>query len=129
MAVKQSDQVNRSGPIRFAISGAILGLAAFLLIYGHYSLDVTDPFWIYESGDTDLISHQLGFDLFRSQDWSVPPGIIRDYPRGQVASVVYSDVIPIRLRALSSSILLYSSSIASSGLILFSLSSLLNSLK
>ncbi len=79
----------------YIISGAFLGILLFFVIYGPQTLCPTNVAFLYDSGDQDVLSHQLGFDFFRISPWKIPPGLNQFYPYPYDSSVIYSDSIPL----------------------------------
>ncbi len=79
-----------------ALFGALLGAAAFFLIFGARGLNVTDDSWI-DSGyvDRDIVQHYAGWLFYRDAPVSFPfcmSGAM-NYPYG--ASVLFTDSIPL----------------------------------
>ncbi len=73
----------------------ILGIGAFLLIYGTTPLDVTNDAWIMAGYDeTDIIQHYSGWLAFRNSDWTFPLGIASDMAVGEGTCISYTDSIP-----------------------------------
>lgn len=77
------------------IAGAILGVTAFLLIYGVYPLDVTNDSWLFATYvEDDLSQHYTGWLYFRQSPWTWPLGFASElaYPVG--SSISFTDSIP-----------------------------------
>ena len=79
----------------YAISGMVIGMLLFLMIYGFAPLVPTNVSFLYDSTDFDLMSHQFGFDFYRYSDWSHPIGETASYPYPYISSVINSDSIPL----------------------------------
>lgn len=79
----------------YAVSGMVIGIILFLMIYGIASLVPTNVSFLYDSTDFDLMSHQFGFDFYRYSDWSHPIGETESYPYPYISSVINSDSIPL----------------------------------
>ncbi len=78
------------------IAGAILGLAAFLCIYGPEPLRVTSIGWTQQGFyGQDIRQHQAGWMFYRNSPWSFPlcRALNLGYPEG--TSVSYTDSIPV----------------------------------
>lgn len=76
--------------------GALIGVAAFLLIYGTPPLDVQNDAWIYQGFvEKDVTQHYAGWTNFRSSDWSFPLGKAENlmYSAGTIIS--FTDSIPL----------------------------------
>lgn len=67
----------------------MLGVVAFLLIFGYHPLDPTFVSWI-SSGD--LAQHYLGWLFFRKADWTFPIGQVQELGLELSSAVVYCDV-------------------------------------
>ncbi|MCI8557218.1 MAG: hypothetical protein HFI19_05545 [Lachnospiraceae bacterium] len=75
---------------------ALIGAAAFLVIYGTDALHVTFDWWILNGYvEDDIIQHYAGWMAFRASDWSFPLGLAGNlgYPEGVVIS--FTDSIPL----------------------------------
>lgn len=72
--------------------GIFVGAALYIAIFGISYLNPLHTEWLYSGGD--LTQHQVGWELFRQSNWSLPLGKTANlmYPDG--ASVVYTDSIP-----------------------------------
>ncbi|MEG0614645.1 MAG: DUF6311 domain-containing protein [Oscillospiraceae bacterium] len=86
----------KDGKIVF-FGGFILGIIAFLIIYGVKVLDFTYDGWLLQgSGFTgDLTQHYLGWVYFRDSDWSFPLGLIENLSYPDKISIIYTDSIPL----------------------------------
>ncbi len=87
------DKIKRYSHI---IVAAIIGIAAFICIYGTGTLDVTHDTWIlakYDEGD--IIQHYAGWITYRNAPWTFPlaNNLHIAYPDG--ANIAFSDSIPI----------------------------------
>ena len=71
-----------------------LGLFWFWVLFNTFALPFSHVYWTYRY-DSDSFQHQLGWTVFRSEAWSLPPGRIAalNYPYG--SSIVYTDSIPL----------------------------------
>ncbi len=79
-----------------ALIGAAIGAAAFLLIFGVRSLNVTDDLWILSGyADRDIVQHYAGWVFYRNSPIVFPLCFTTsiNYPFG--ASILFSDSIPI----------------------------------
>lgn len=78
---------------KIVIFSFLLGLLAFLFIYGPGTLDPTNTRWLLNAGD--LTQHFLGWSFFRNDNWSFPLGktISYGYPFG--ISITYTDSVPL----------------------------------
>lgn len=74
---------------------ALIGIGAFLLIYGTTPLHVTNDAWIMAGYDeTDIIQHYSGWLAFRNSDWTFPLGVASDMAVGDGTCISYTDSIP-----------------------------------
>lgn len=74
---------------------AVIGIGAFLLIYGTTPLQVTNDAWIMAGYDeTDIIQHYSGWLAFRNSDWTFPLGVASDMSVGDGTCISYTDSIP-----------------------------------
>ena len=76
------------------IYGFIIGLTAFIAVYGLKVLDVTKDGWIFKS-DIDLRQHYLGWMAYRMSPWSFPLGMTDRLSYPHPMSVVFTDSIPL----------------------------------
>ncbi len=80
----------------FVLGGAVIGAAAFILLYGFSPLDVTNDVWL-RGGyvERDTIQHYAGWLFYRDSAWSWPLGVANNmgYPSG--GYVGFTDSIPI----------------------------------
>lgn len=78
-----------------ALLAAILGMAAFLIIYGQTPFHVTNDAWIMAGYDeTDIIQHYSGWLAFRNSDWSFPLGLASDMACGEGTYISFTDSVP-----------------------------------
>ncbi len=74
---------------------ALLGAAAFLIVYGQTPLHVTNDAWIMAGYDeTDIIQHYSGWVAFRNSDWAFPLGLASDMAYGEGTYISFTDSIP-----------------------------------
>lgn len=74
---------------------AILAVIVFLLVYGPYSLDVTNDAWILLQYDgTDMMQHYAGWAQYRISDWNYPLGYANKLAYGDGTYITYTDSIP-----------------------------------
>ncbi len=74
---------------------ALLGAAAFLIVYGQTPLHVTNDAWIMAGYDeTDIIQHYSGWAAFRNSDWTFPLGLASDMAYGEGTVISFTDSIP-----------------------------------
>ncbi|WP_026491197.1 DUF6311 domain-containing protein [Butyrivibrio sp. XPD2002] len=83
----------RTSRVVFAI-GALIGAAAFLIIYGFKPLDVTDDSWIIYRG-ADLSHHYIGWLFYRNTPWRFPVGLLRGLTYPDEFAITYMDSIPL----------------------------------
>lgn len=77
------------------VLSAVLGVIVFLLMYGIYSLDVTNDAWILHQFDgTDTIQHYAGWAQYRISDWKYPLGYAAKLAYGDGTYITYTDSIP-----------------------------------
>ena len=77
------------------ILAAIIGTAAFLMIYGITPLDPTSDSWIMAGYDEpDIIQHYSGWIAFRNSEWAFPIGLAKDMAIEEGTFVSYTDSIP-----------------------------------
>lgn len=73
----------------------MIGLIAFLSVYGWTPLNVTNDHWIMAGYDeTDIIQHYAGWTSFRNSDWSFPLGLAGDMACEDGTYISYTDSIP-----------------------------------
>ncbi|HOV13874.1 MAG TPA: DUF6311 domain-containing protein, partial [Spirochaetota bacterium] len=84
---------NKKNKIIMVFICGLLGVLAFITIFGIKVLDVTYIDWITDG--FDLQQHYFGWSFFRNDTWHFPLGktINYGYPFG--ISVVYTDSIPL----------------------------------
>lgn len=75
------------------VSG-IIGVAAFLLIYGYKVLNITNDGWLV-NGAGDTSAHYVGWLYYRDAPWQFPIGLQEGITYPYKFSVVYMDSIPI----------------------------------
>ena len=73
--------------------GAVLGVIAFIMIYGVKVLNFTYTDWLMSSGD--LTQHYIGWEYFRDSNWTFPIGMSSNYGYPIGVAVTYTDSIPI----------------------------------
>lgn len=73
---------------------ALLGAAIFLRIYGWQVLVPTYTDWL-TMGVADLSQHYLGWCFYRNSPWLLPIGMMNTLPYPFVASIIFSDSIPV----------------------------------
>ena len=78
----------------YMITGCLIGILCFALVYGFKIVDVTYNGWLFH-GDMDLRQHYVGFCHFRTSPWHFPVGIIDTLSVPYSMSVVYTDSIPL----------------------------------
>ena len=77
------------------ILSAILGATVFLVLYGPYTLDVTNDAWIIHQFDgTDTMQHYAGWTQFRISNWNYPLGFANTLAFGDGTYITYTDSIP-----------------------------------
>lgn len=86
-------QVSRKETGKLFLSGAIVGILLFIIVYGYRIIDVTYDEWLYTGGD--LSQHYLGWMYYRISPWKFPVGLIEGLISTSSVSVVYMDSIPI----------------------------------
>ncbi len=79
--------------ISFAL-GALLGGLLFVMLYGVRILDVTYDDWLL-TGWYDLSQHYVGWKLYRASGWHFPIGLCDTSFYPYLASVIYTDSIPL----------------------------------
>lgn len=87
---------NRSRTAVLLLVGALLGAAAFLLIYTAAPLNVTDDSWIRGGyAEKDIIQHYSGWLFYRQNPQGFPLGYTTqmNYPAG--TAVTYTDSVPL----------------------------------
>ena len=75
------------------LSGAAVGAAAFLCIYGVHVLNVTYTDWLLGGGD--LTQHYLGWCFFRDSAWTFPVGLMDRMSWPYEVSVIFTDSVPL----------------------------------
>ncbi|MCB2286360.1 DUF6311 domain-containing protein [Clostridium algidicarnis] len=79
--------------ISYFIMGSVLGIMAFLLIYGVKVINFTNVDWLMISGD--LTQHYIGWEFFRDSAWAFPLGMSNNYAYPIGVAITYTDSIPI----------------------------------
>lgn len=79
--------------ISFAF-GAVFGALVFISLYGINILNVTYDDWLL-TGWYDLSQHYVGWKLYRASMWHFPPGLCDTSLYPYLASVIYTDSIPL----------------------------------
>ena len=77
--------------------GALLGLAAFLCLYGTAPLDPANDAWIwYGYDETDIHQHYAGWLGFRNSSWQFPlaQADALAYPAGAGVNISFTDSLP-----------------------------------
>ena len=74
--------------------GAAMGAIVFLLLYGPGVLNVTYEDWLLK-GWYDLSQHYVGWKLYRASGWHFPIGLCDNSFYPYLASVIYTDSIPL----------------------------------
>ena len=85
------------GNVKWYISfafGAFFGALVFISLYGVRILDVTYDDWLL-TGWYDLSQHYVGWQLYRASGWHFPPGLCDTSFYPYLASVIYTDSIPV----------------------------------
>ena len=73
----------------------LMGVSAFLLIYGITPLNVTNDSWIMAGYDeTDIIQHYSGWIAFRNSEWKFPLGMAADMACEDGTYISFTDSIP-----------------------------------
>ena len=83
--------------IRWYISfllGALMGGLLFVMLYGVRILDVTYDDWLL-TGWYDLSQHYVGWKLYRASGWHFPIGLCDNSFYPYMASVIYTDSLPL----------------------------------
>ena len=83
--------------VRWYISfflGALIGGLLFVMLYGVRILDVTYDDWLL-TGWYDLSQHYVGWKLYRASGWHFPIGLCDNSFHPYMASVIYTDSIPL----------------------------------
>ena len=74
--------------------GALFGALVFFSLYGFRVLDVTYDDWLL-TGWYDLSQHYVGWKLYRTSGWHFPFGLCDTSFYPYLASVIYTDSIPL----------------------------------
>lgn len=86
-------QVDRKEVVSLFLSGTIVGMALFVIIYGYRIIDVTYDDWLCTGGD--LSQHYMGWMYYRISPWKFPFGLVEGLTSTSGVSVIYMDSIPI----------------------------------
>lgn len=73
--------------------GALVGIIAFISIYGVQVLRVTYIDWLLGGGD--LTQNYLGWCFYRSSDWSFPIGLMDRISWPNKVSIIFTDSVPL----------------------------------
>ncbi|MDE6909891.1 MAG: hypothetical protein K2P44_05415, partial [Lachnospiraceae bacterium] len=76
----------------YALS-AMIGVAAFIAIYGWNVLNPVYDDWLLGRGD--LTQHYLGWCFYRRGDWTFPVGLTDNLAYPSLTSVIFTDSIPV----------------------------------
>ncbi len=79
----------------YILLAALLGLAAFLTVFGVEPLRVTGTAWLYRTNKNDITQHYSGWMFYRNSQWGFPLGIASDLGTPDGVSISYTDSIPI----------------------------------
>lgn len=80
--------------ITVPILSALLGGLVFLWVYGWHVLIPTYTDWL-TMGVADLSQHYLGWCFYRNSSWLLPIGMMNTVPYPFMASIVFTDSIPV----------------------------------
>ena len=75
------------------ILGALIGVTAFLCIYGVHVLNVAYTDWLLGGGS--LTQNYLGWCFYRNSDWMFPIGLMDEITYPNSVSVIYTDSVPL----------------------------------
>ncbi|MDD4850337.1 MAG: DUF6311 domain-containing protein [Gemmiger sp.] len=98
MAMQRSGATNKQSPrpATLFLVGGLLGLVAFLLVYGILPLDVTnDAFCRGGYIEKDIQQHYAGWLFYRQSALSFPLGVAQGINAPAGLSVAYTDSIPL----------------------------------
>ncbi len=76
------------------VLGALFGGLVFIMLYGVRILNVTYDDWLL-TGWYDLSQHYVGWKLYRTSGWHFPIGLSDNGFYPYLASVIYTDSIPL----------------------------------
>ncbi len=76
-----------------SLIGLFLGALVFVALNGYKIIDPTHIEWIMGAGDPG--QHFLGWHFFRSEPWSFPLGVIKNYHYPSGTCLVFTDAIPL----------------------------------
>lgn len=94
MFIRKKDKKYRGGE-KLTVQSALIGIAAFLLIYGVTSLDPGNDAWImagYDEGD--IVQHYSGWLAYKNSPWKFPLGLADQMAVGTGSIISYTDSIP-----------------------------------
>lgn len=74
---------------------ALLGAAAFILIYGVHILNPCYVDWLFHGVDGDLTQHYLGWKFYRHAGWEFPVGLLDTMAYPNRTSIIFTDSIPL----------------------------------
>ena len=93
--MKHFQRENFYSRLAAACTGAAVGIAIFLWLYGTVTLDVTNDRWILNGYDeTDILQHYAGWTLFRNSHWALPPGYCDTLAIPDGTMIAYTDSVP-----------------------------------
>lgn len=72
---------------------AMIGIVAFMAIYGLHVLNPVYDDWLLGQGD--LTQHYLGWCFYRRSDWFFPVGLTDNLTYPSFTSVIFTDSIPV----------------------------------
>ncbi len=72
---------------------AMIGIVAFMAIYGLHVLNPVYDDWLLGQGD--LTQHYLGWCFYRRSDWFFPVGLTDNLAYPSFTSVIFTDSIPV----------------------------------
>lgn len=72
---------------------AMIGIVAFVAIYGLHVLNPVYDDWLLGQGD--LTQHYLGWCFYRCSDWFFPVGLTDNLAYPSFTSVIFTDSIPV----------------------------------
>lgn len=75
------------------LMGCMIGIVAFLCIFGVRVLNVTYVDWVFDHAD--LTQHYLGWQAYRQASWQVKFGLMDTLSFPYATSVIYTDSIPL----------------------------------
>ena len=79
----------------YILISVLIGMIAFIVIYGVTPLNVQNDKWIMAGYDeSDIIQHYSGWTAFRNSEWSFPLGAAQDMGVEDRTYISYTDSIP-----------------------------------